>query len=170
LTLTSLKTLNKELPRAYNDVGITNIRNLATCNTGAVAGYLRDCLYINPDRFNASIQNPKKFYKENVTEESKRYGIRRLAIDYEKNVRGYIIDHEIGHLVFEKYKFSGKNSELAKMRSLTEKNGNLKKISRYAVLSEDKEDFFAEIYAMYARKDDSLPKYLVDYVEKVKKG
>ena len=56
------------------------------------------------------------------------------------------------------------------MRSLAEKNGDLKKISRYVVLSEDKEDFFAEIYAMYARKDASLPKYLLDYVEKVKKG
>jgi hypothetical protein len=56
------------------------------------------------------------------------------------------------------------------MRSLAEKNGDLKKISRYAVLSEDKEVFFAEIYAMYARKDASLPNCLLDYVEKVKKG
>ena len=65
---------------------------------------------------------------------------------------------------------SDKNSELAKMRSLAEKNGDLKKISRYAVVSEDKEDFFAEIYAMYARKDTSLPNCLLDYVEKEKKG
>ena len=40
------------------------------------------------------------------------------------------------------------------------------KISEYAERNRD--EFFAEIYAMFARGDTTLPNYLVDYVRKVK--
>lgn len=172
LTLTSLKTLNKELPRAYNDVGITSIRNIATSKLNGVAGYRGGTFYINPQNFNAAVQNPKQFFKVNVTEEIKRNGIRHIAIDKSENVRRHLIDHEIGHLLFERYKNSGKKSELQKMIDLTKKNGDEKKISKYAFPNDefDKEEFFAEVYAMFARNDTTLPNYLLDYVKKVKNG
>jgi hypothetical protein len=48
----------------------------------------------------------------------------------------------------------------------TRKNGDMDKISRYAEKNED--EFFAEIYAMFARGDTTLPNYLLNYVRKVK--
>ena len=166
LTLTSLKTLNTELPRAYNEINIKSIRNLSSFNTGAVAGYLNDVFYIDPSSFNETMQNPKKFYKDNVTNVERRKKIRQLAIDSPTNVKRHLIDHEIGHYLFEKYKNNGKYTELRKIIEKTKKNGDIAKISHYAEKNED--EFFAEIYAMFARKDTSLPKYLLDYVAKVK--
>ncbi len=72
----------------------------------------------------------------------------------------------MGHYIFEKYKNSGKYSELTKIIEKTKKNGDMAKISEYAERNRD--EFFAEIYAMFARGDTTLPNYLVDYVRKVK--
>lgn len=166
LTLTSLKTLNTELPRAYNDINIKIIRNLSSFNTGAVAGYLNDVFYIDPSSFNAAMQNPKQFFKDNVTNVQNRKKTRQLAIDSASNVRRHLIDHEIGHYILEKYQNSGKYSELTKVIEKTKKNGDMAKISEYAKINRD--EFFAEIYAMFARGDSTLPKYLLDYVRKVK--
>ena len=166
LTIASLKTLNKELPRAYNDIGITSVRNLSSFNTGAVAGYKNDVFYIDPSSFNSTMQNPKQFFKENVSDIQRRKKLRHLAIDFASNVKRHLIDHEMGHYIFEKCKNSGKYSELTKIIEKTKKNGDMAKISEYAERNRD--EFFAEIYAMFARGDTTLPNYLVDYVRKVK--
>lgn len=166
LTLTSLKTLNTELPRAFNDINIKSIRNLSSFDTGAVAGYLNDVFYIDPSSFNSAMQNPKQFYKDNVTSVQRRKKIRQLAIDSAANVKRHLIDHEIGHYILEKCPNSGKYTELRKIIEKTKKNGDISKISHYAEQNAD--EFFAEIYAMFARGDTTLPKYLLDYVAKVK--
>ncbi|MDY3922320.1 MAG: hypothetical protein SOZ02_09195, partial [Hallerella porci] len=93
LTIASLKTLNKELPRAYNDIGITSVRNLSSFNTGAVAGYKNDVFYIDPSSFNSKMQNPKQFFKENVSDIQRRKKLRHLAIDFASNVKRHLIDH-----------------------------------------------------------------------------
>ncbi|MDY3921907.1 MAG: hypothetical protein SOZ02_07080, partial [Hallerella porci] len=132
----------------------------------AVAGYKNDVFYIDPSSFNSTMQNPKQFFKENVSDIQRRKKLRHLAIDFASNVKRHLIDHEMGHYIFEKCKNSGKYSELTKIIEKTKKNGDMAKISEYAERNRD--EFFAEIYAMFARGDTTLPNYLVDYVRKVK--
>lgn len=164
-----LKVLNKEVARCYKELGIKKLDRLAVYKEDGVAAYQENILYINKDKFNAMVTNPKEFFKVNVLELERNGKIRFLAINDQNNVRSYIFDHEFGHYLFEKYEKSKRNAyhELCELYQKTIDNGYINKISEYAKF--DKYEFFSELYAFSKQISCELPKFLLDFINEVKR-
>ena len=115
------------------------------------------------------IKSPYKI-KFNVEFLEKKGKTRFLAIDSVKNVKRYVVAHEVGHKVFLESKLTNKEQLLKDLYKKTLEDKSIYSISDYAKRSAEKgdlEEFFAEIYAMWSRKDVNLNGYLSDFVEEV---
>ena len=129
-------------------------------------------LGINANEFVNIFTNPSLFYKKNVEVLEKNGKTRVIAIDNVKNVKKHIIAHEIGHKVFFDSRLPDKERRLKDVYFKTVKDQSIEKISEYAKSSAERcdfEEFFAEIFAMWARKDINLLGYVSDFVEEVLK-
>ena len=127
-------------------------------------------LRINPRELQQAFTNPALFFKENVESFEKNGNQRFLAIDNMKNVKKHMIAHEVGHKVFYLSKLADKYDKLRELYELSVKDGTISNIGMYALQSAkmgDFQEFFAEIYAMWTRKDVSLPKRMSDFVLEV---
>ena len=114
--------------------------------------------------------NPSAFYKRNVTDYEDIGETRFFAIDSVKNVKKYAMAHEIGHKVFFDSRLHDKEKRLKELYFRTVEDKSIERISGYAKFSADHGDFqefFAEIFAMWARKDVNLLGYVSDFVEEV---
>lgn len=169
LVVASLMTLNKEVSRNFAELGIDKLSELALYDEKGVAAYGGGVLYINADRFNKMALNPKDFFEMNVVKFQKRRMVRFLAIDNAEYVKSYVLNHEFGHYLFEKYEKINVNAhhELYTLFEKAKKHGDVNKISGYAL--EDVYEFFAEMYAMSKNTSCDLPNYLLDFVKKVAK-
>ena len=145
LTVASLKALGEEIPKTLKKFGLEKFKEIKESSVDMIAGYLNGKLFINPSQFNDAFGNPKKFFNLHIIENAKRYGLRDYAIDKPEQVRKHIIDHEIGHYVFD---IRGKifYGKLVELRD-AERNP----ISRYAMNLQDVSDYFAEMFSVFAR-------------------
>lgn len=127
--------------------------------------------FLNTVSFNNITANPKEFFKESVKQFAKRYGLREFAIDSPEQVNLHLVNHEIGHFVFGKYRNRGNvPDELALLKEEMVKTGEIDLISHYAKIDPEPEELFAECFAMYMRMDGTLPKKMLDFIEKVING
>ena len=165
----SLKVLNREVSKNYAELGIVSLNKLQAHKGKGIAAYGEGILYINYDKFNDMVLNPKEFFEENVVELKKRKLMRFLAIEKVEDVRSYVFYHEFGHYLFEKYNKSNSNAydELCGIYEKVKKNGFIRSVSAYAL--EDAYEFFSEIYAMSKNNYSELPDYLLDFIRKVTK-
>ena len=167
LTIPSLKTLSSTISETFARLGFEKFRKIVPGNDDLILGYNEGSLYVNPVDFNHITANPKEFFKEAIVRFGKKNGVRQFAIDTASHVKSHIVNHEIGHFLFEKYvKGGGSPNDLRLIKDEMVKSGEIDAISFYAD-SPDPEELFAECFAMFARKDPVLPKKMLDYVEKV---
>ena len=127
-------------------------------------------LKMHTDEIAEIFTKPSGFFKRNVTEYVECGEIRYFAVDSVKNVKKYVVTHEVGHKLYFESKLSDKENRLKEIYFRTVKDKSIEKISEYARMSAEKGDydeFFAEIFAMWARKDVNLLGYVSDFVEEV---
>lgn len=129
-------------------------------------------LRINVQELRDAFENPMLFFRENVESLEKKGNLRFLAIDTAKNVKRHMIAHEVGHKVFYLSKLQDKERKLKELYERAAKDGMIDKIGFYAKKSAefgDYDELIAEIYAMWSRKDVSLPGYMSEFVEEILK-
>ena len=171
LTIPSLKAIAATVPDTFSKVGLERFKRIAGISGGAILGYDDEILFVNTVSFNNITANPKEFFKESVKRFAKRYGLREFAIDSPEQVNSHLVNHEIGHFVFGKYRNRGNVlDELALLKEEMVKTGEIDLISHYAKIDPEPEELFAECFAMYMRMDGTLPKKMLDFIEKVIKG
>lgn len=127
-------------------------------------------LRINVPFFKRAFEKPKDFFKDNVTSFYKENGIRYLAIDDYKNVRKYVIAHEVGHKIFHFSKLEGKMEKLKSIHLAAIEDKTIEKVGYYAKSSfefRDYEEFFAEIFAMWVQKSVSLESSWENFIKEV---
>lgn len=171
LTIPSLKAIAATVPDTFSKVGLERFKRIAGTAGEEILGYKDECLYVNTVSFNNVTANPKEFFKESVKRFAKRYGLREFAIDSPGEVNSHLVNHEIGHFIFGKYRSRGNTpGELALLKEEMVKTREIDRISYYAKEDKDPEELFAECFAMYVRDPASLPKKMLDYIEKVING
>lgn len=127
-------------------------------------------LKMHTDEIAEIFTKPSGFFKRNVTEYVERGEIRYFAVDSVKNVKKYVVAHEVGHKLYFESKLPDKENRLKEIYFRTVNDKSIEKISEYARMSAEKgnyDEFFAEIFAMWSRKDVNLLGYLSDFVEEV---
>ena len=106
--------------------------------------------------------NPKAAYRKYVVQAKKLYGLRSFAMDSPQDVIFHSINHEIGHMVFNKSKLENKEELLREIWKKTEANS----ISQRAASKE--REFFAEAFAIY-EKGGILNAAVKNFIEEVLK-
>jgi hypothetical protein len=92
--------------------------------------------------------------------------VRFLAMRDADTAFQHIIDHELGHIVFNLSKLSEKRSALKIAYNRAVSSGDIDKISGYAKSQRSGSEFFAETFAMYQR-GDTLPDYVEAIIKEV---
>ena len=77
-----------------------------------------------------------------------------------QDVISHAINHEIGHMVFNKSMLENKEEILKKLW-----REHAKSISQRAKFNE--REFFAETFVMYRFEKNKLPSYIIEMIEKV---
>ncbi len=171
LTIPSLKAITTTIPSTFSKVGLNRFKRIAGISGEAILGYDDEILFVNTVSFNNVTANPKEFFKESVKRFAKRYGLREFAIDSPGQVNSHLVNHEIGHFVFGKYRSRGNTpDELTLIKKEMVKTGEIDLISHYAKIDPEPEELFAECFAMYLRAPTSLPKKMLDFIKKVING
>lgn len=171
LTIPSLKAIAATVPDTFSKVGLERFKRIAGTAGEAILGYDDEILFVNTVSFNNITANPKEFFKESVKRFAKRNGLREFAIDSPGQVNSHLVNHEIGHFIFGKYRSRGNTpDELALIKKEMVKTGEIDRISYYAKEDKDPEELFAECFAMFIRKDPALPPKMLNYIIKVQKA
>jgi hypothetical protein len=115
------------------------------------------------NEFVEAINIPRQFFRKYVTNYIKSRGRKYFAIDSKDQVVQHLIDHEIGHGVFNKSLLIDKEE---KLRRLWLKHRGDKFLGEYASMG--KRDFFAEAFAIHER-NGILDNEIVDFINEVLK-
>ena len=111
-----------------------------------------------------SFSNPGEVFEKSVTQWIDAGETRYIAINSEKETLNHMVDHEFGHLIFNRDGTSELAEILEDIFNSACNNGDIKLISQYA--KKDQDEFFAEVFAMH-RRGDTLPPYIADFIKKV---
>lgn len=162
----NLEVLNRINELIYNnmqDFGFNRFAMLKTFSGDNVAGIIGTKIFcFNPKH----LQNGKNLFKSQVADFIKNGRQRYFALSDEENIYKHVIDHEFGHLIFNRARNLELEKKLSNVFSTSIKNGDMKNISQYASIKET--EFFAEVFAMNKR-GDKLPAYISDFINEVLK-
>lgn len=166
LPIYSLKSIGKSLSLGAAYAKFKKFTALTSTKDEVIAAYQGGKLLINIKNFNNVMGNTKEFFDRSVVKFTKKIGIREFAIDTPEQVKIHIILHELGHKVYSESKLTDKYEKLKKLKKQSIENNSILSISWYAKNSSDIEDFFSEIFAVYAR-GGNLPEEMKLYVLEV---
>ncbi len=125
----------------FSKVGLERFKRIAGTAGEAILGYDGEILFVNTVAFNNVTANPKEFFKESIKWFAKRYGLREFAIDSPGQVNSHLVNHEIGHFIFGKYRSRGNTpDELALIKEEMVKTREIDRISYYAKEDKDPEE------------------------------
>ena len=142
----SLNALSHGLSAQMKKYNLDKFEEFLPGATGII-GVSRDnnIFMFDAEEWHKIATNPKAAYRKYVVQAKKLYGLRSFAMDSPQDVISHSINHEIGHMVFNRSKLENKVELLREIWEKTDTNS----ISKRAVSSE--REFFAEAFAIYEK-------------------
>lgn len=107
------------------------------------------------------VENPKAAYRRYVVQPQKLHGIRDFTMNSPQDVISHAINHEIGHMVFNKSMLENKEEILKKLW-----REHAKSISQRTKFNE--REFFAETFAIYEKGgilDEDIKTFIGDIIK-----
>ncbi len=163
LDLSSLNALIVNLTAAMKKYGLGKFAQIKPGS--GILGVSSDnrVLAFNAEYFREIVTAPRDAYRRYVTKPKKLFGQRFFAFDNPQQMKKHCADHEIGHMLFNRSKVTGKEKRLA---DLWEKHGCGKELCLDAQKSD--REFLAEAFAIYER-GDKLDSDITAFIEEVLK-
>lgn len=176
-SLNTLNSIRAEFLKIAQLTGVGKFDRISALSDAEARNQLITALFQEPNvlkvyipYFKNAFEKPKDFFERNVSKYLEAGKNRFLAIEDAKNVKKYIIAHEVGHKIFYMSKLEEKGKRLKELFEWAKKEKILDQVGDYAKLSaasNDYEEFFAEIFALWAQNKVSLNEKLCEFVERI---
>ena len=147
LSAEALDVLSRGLLEKMQKYGLDKLEELIPTEEDVILGVRRDNkrFQFNAATWSWIVKHPQDAFREYITKSIKKYGLRQFAINSPEEFVSHTINHEIGHMIFNRSKLKNKEALLVKLWEKT----NTSSISRRAHAHE--REFFAESFALYER-------------------
>lgn len=162
LSTEALDVLSRGLLEKMQKYGLNKLEDLIPTEANVILGVSRDNkqFKFNASTWNWIVKRPQDVFREYITKSIKKHGLRQFAINSPEEFISHTINHEIGHMVFNKSKLKNKEKLLKKIWEETDTDS----ISIRANAHE--REFFAEAFAIY-EKGGILNNEVKNFIEQV---
>lgn len=172
IPISVLRDIRKEFLKISQIVGVDKFDYVRTIDKeGVVAGFEHpNTLLLNSKLIAVAFERPRKFYENHILKFKEKTGVREFAIESEKSVKTYIVAHELAHKIFFESKLINKKDKLKSLYLTIAKEGDIEKISSYAINSAelgDYEEFFSESFAIWIQSKLSLDRRISNFIGEV---